>query len=114
MTEPIVNHEESDTINDVADHAVTLLDCADDLSAAIEENYRAAERFRRRYESGEPADPREVLMAFGGLKAMLRQAMNKLESQEDCLERLGFAVVTRPQPSKSGRAFRLYDLDSEE
>lgn len=114
MLESIDTNAQTEAVSDVADHAITLLDCADDIGTAIEENYRAAEMLRRRYAAGESADPREVLIAFGGLKALLKQALHKVEAQEESLERLGFAIVRRPQTPRSGvDLYRMNVLEEE-
>ena len=99
MTPSIHHRDISEVVTDLAEQAIALLDCNDELSQAIEDNYRAAEMFRLRYEAGESVDPSELLMAYGALRALLRQAQNRVEAQAQSLGRLGVAPIARPAPA---------------
>lgn len=98
MTASHPQRDVSEVVTDLAEQAIALLDCNDELSQAIEDNYRAAEMFRLRYEAGESADPSELLMAYGALRALLRQAQNRVEAQAQSLGRLGVVPLARPVP----------------
>ncbi|MCB9764979.1 MAG: hypothetical protein H6739_34720 [Alphaproteobacteria bacterium] len=82
----------TDSIDDLLDAAVHLLDLDDAVSAAIEDTYRRAVDLRDAHDRGAPAELRALLVAYGGLRAMMAQADDRLRALGEALDALPLAT----------------------
>ena len=73
MSENPSFNEKLDLANDITDRAICLLDLQDPLEQAIERAYRAAIDHGDALRRDGQADPAKLLVAYGGLRAVLDQ-----------------------------------------
>ncbi|MCB9765620.1 MAG: hypothetical protein H6739_37950 [Alphaproteobacteria bacterium] len=73
-------------LEDLLDPAVHLLDLSDELATAIEDTYRRAVDLRDARLAGKPVDLRALLIAYGGLCALMAQAQQQLQRMGEAIE----------------------------